>query len=298
MTTISGKTSLVALLGQPTNHSLSPIIQNAAIQEMKLDWSYMALSCSQENLETVLKGLSAINCKGLNITIPHKEHVVQFCSSLSPLAKRLRAVNTLLPDGQGGWKGFNTDVEGFINPLISMSLKKKQALVIGNGGSAKAVIEGLKRLGFAKVTIVGRSQDKINDFLNEHKIANEGLKPTIEIEGITDKNSLLTNKIQQSELIVNTSPIGMKRKEIETKNQFPLGKSIWNNLDSSKILYDLIYIPKPTAWLDLGSKKSCKTIDGLEMLIHQGAASLKLWSNCKRMPIKAMRISAENYLSD
>ena len=114
---ISGKTSLVGVLGQPITHSLSPVIHNAALQEMGLDWCYLAMPCEPEKLTSITKALRNINCKGLNITIPHKETVIELCDSISPLAKRLRAVNTLIRNKDEGWDGTNTDVEGFLAPL-------------------------------------------------------------------------------------------------------------------------------------------------------------------------------------
>lgn len=110
---ISGTTALVALLGQPVSHSLSPVMQNAALKAMGLDWSFMALPCSADDLASVLKGLEAVGCRGLNVTIPHKQAVSLLCEELSPLAQRLGAVNTLTPLPRGGWDGHNTDVEAF-----------------------------------------------------------------------------------------------------------------------------------------------------------------------------------------
>ena len=117
MVLITGKTSLVGLLGQPISHSLSPVIQNAALAEMDLDWCYIAIPCETQNLELVINALLQMNCKGLNITIPHKQNVLKACSQISPLAKRLGAVNTLIPNKEGKWTGTNTDVEGFLVPI-------------------------------------------------------------------------------------------------------------------------------------------------------------------------------------
>ena len=102
---IKGSTGLVGLLGNPVKHSLSPVMQNAAMNAMGLDWRYLALPCEEAKLKVVLEGMHAVNCRGLNVTIPHKQSVANLCTQLSPLAERLGAVNTLLPLSEGGWHG-------------------------------------------------------------------------------------------------------------------------------------------------------------------------------------------------
>ncbi|KMM17839.1 shikimate dehydrogenase, partial [Synechococcus sp. GFB01] len=113
---ITAHTALVGVLGDPVRHSLSPVMHNAALAALGLDWVYLALPTPADQLQTVLQGLEAIGCRGLNVTIPHKQAVAQLCRRLMPLAERVGAVNTLLPLEGGGWLGTNTDVEGFLAP--------------------------------------------------------------------------------------------------------------------------------------------------------------------------------------
>ena len=145
---ISGTTELIGLLGQPVSHSLSPVMHNAALKAMALDWRYMAFPCDAENLKAVLDGLQAMGCRGLSVTIPHKQQVVGLCQELSPLARRLGAVNTLTPLKEGGWHGHNTDMEGFLAPLQTQLEQwlGAEAVVLGCGGSARAVVAGLQQL--------------------------------------------------------------------------------------------------------------------------------------------------------
>ena len=117
--TISGRTSLVGVLGDPVRHSLSPQMHNAALAELGLDWVYLALPTPPKELATVVKALEAMDCRGLNVTIPHKQAVAPLTAELTPLARRLGAVNTLVRRPDGGWLGTNTDVEGFVSPLRS-----------------------------------------------------------------------------------------------------------------------------------------------------------------------------------
>ena len=112
-----GSTALVGVLGDPVRHSLSPAMHNAALAALGLDWVYLALPVAAADLATVVAALEALDCRGLNVTIPHKQAVAALAAELSPLAQRLGAVNTLVRRPGGGWLGTNTDVEGFLAPL-------------------------------------------------------------------------------------------------------------------------------------------------------------------------------------
>ena len=162
---ISSKTSFIALIGNPVNHSLSPIMQNAALQYLGLDLIYIAIPCKNEDLELVLNSLKKINCKGLNITIPHKEKVFNLCSEISPIARKLKAINTLKLNSEKEWSGTNTDVEGFLYPLKSLNLINKQSLVLGSGGAARSVIQGLINLNVSTISVVSRNKRSIDELI-------------------------------------------------------------------------------------------------------------------------------------
>ena len=293
MSTITGKTNLVGLLGQPVNHSLSPIMHNAAYEEMGLDWCYVAIPCDKDNLEQVIKALRVIDCKGLNVTIPHKQEVLKSCNQLTNIASEIKAVNTLIPEKDNQWIGANTDVEGFIMPLKDKNLIDKNVVVIGSGGSARAVVMGLNSLKVHKITIIGRNDNSLDKFITNAKELS--IKNNILIQGINNQKLNVTPYIEEAHLIVNTTPIGMKR-EITEQENIPLGPEIWENLSNKTILYDLIYTPRPTNWLKLGQQKNCFTIDGLDMLVEQGALSIKLWSGFNSVPTMTMKSSAKKHL--
>ena len=297
---ISGETSLVGLLGNPVSHSLSPVIHNAALKEMGLDWCYVAMSCESQNLSIVTKALRELNYQGLNITIPHKQNILKICNQISPLAQKLGAVNTLVPNKDGGWNGLNTDVEGFLAPLKTDDWSKKKAIILGCGGSARAVFAGLQDLNFEQITVVGRKQNTLKNFVAEmNPKDSENNNNSTLIKGLLTDEKELILEIKNANLIVNTTPVGMSSKKNSTKfsQEIPLEKNIWQHLQPETTLYDLIYTPRPTAWLSLGAKNGCKQIDGLEMLVQQGAASLKIWSNNDEVPIDVMRTAAKNYLN-
>ncbi len=289
---ISGTTALVGLLGQPVSHSLSPVMQNAALKAMGLDWCFLALPCSTDDLATALKGLEALGCRGLNVTIPHKQAVSQLCAELSPLAKRLGAVNTLIPLPNGGWYGHNTDVEGFLAPLQShdANWNGTQALVLGCGGSARAVVAGLQDLEPSSITVVGRRAETLDPFCRA--LQQERPITSVQLQPLLNNDPQVQTLIQKADLVVNTTPIGMSSHKTDQDDEMPLGTEIWNNLNSHTVLYDLIYSPRPTPWLEKGKTLGCQTFDGLEMLVQQGAAALRRWSHLDEVPVDAMRKAA------
>ena len=289
---ISGTTALVALLGQPVSHSLSPVMQNAALKAMGLDWSFMALPCSANDLATVLKGLEAVGCRGLNVTIPHKQAVALLCDELSPLAQRLGAVNTLTPLPNGGWHGHNTDVEGFLAPLHhnEVNWSGTRAVVLGCGGSARAVVAGLQDLNPSDITVVGRRAETLHPFCSDLQQGRPA--SSVQLQPLIDNDPSLQTRIQQADLVVNTTPIGMSSLQPDQGSTLPLGVDIWDNLTAQTVLYDLIYTPRPTPWLQRGDALGCRTYDGLEMLVQQGAAALRRWSGIHDVPVNAMREAA------
>ena len=285
---ISSKTSFIALIGNPVSHSLSPIMQNAALQYLGLDLIYIAIPCKDEDLELVLNSLKKINCKGLNITIPHKEKVFNFCSEISPIAKKLKAINTLKLNSQKEWSATNTDVEGFIYPLKTQNFKKNQSIVLGSGGAARSVIQGLINLNFSKISIVSRNKSSLDKLI-------ENFEGQIEIKGFLNDDYQVQNLIEEADIIVNTTPVGMKS-AINEMNLIPYGETFWRSLNSKTIVYDLIYNPAPTPLLKLSAKKGCITIDGLQMLVAQGLKSLSFWTDGLEVPFHIMNDALKNYL--
>ena len=277
---ITSKTSFIALIGNPVSHSLSPIMQNAALQYLGLDIIYIAIPCKEEDLKLVINSLKKINCKGLNITIPHKQRVFDLCSEVSPVAKSLKAINTLKLNSQKEWTGTNTDVEGFIYPLKALNFKKRHAIVLGSGGSSRSVIQGLINLKFEKITVVSRNERSLNELI-------QNFSSQKQINSLMSNDDRISDLIEETNLIVNTTPVGMQK---ENDNEsLPFGKIFWKSLNSRSIVYDLIYNPSPTPLLNLAEKKGCFTINGIEMLIAQGAKSLSFWTNGLEVPFAIMQ---------
>jgi len=284
---ISSKTSFIALIGNPVSHSLSPIMQNAALQYLGLDLIYIAIPCKDEDLELVLNSLKKINCRGLNITIPYKEKVFNLCSEISPVASKLKAINTLKLNSEKEWSATNTDVEGFIYPLKTSNLTKKKSLVLGSGGAARSVIQGLINLNLSRISVVSRNKSSLDEL-----IKNFGNQ--IELQGFLSNDNYAQNLIEEADLVVNTTPVGMKTAKNEM-NLLPYGDSFWRSLNSKTIVYDLIYNPAPTHLLKFSANKGCMTIDGLQMLVAQGLKSLSFWTNGLEVPFHIMNDALKNH---
>jgi len=285
---ISSKTSFIALIGNPVSHSLSPIMQNAAFKYLGLDLIYIAIPCKDEDLKLVLNSLKRINCKGLNITIPHKEKVFDLCSEISPIANKLKAINTLKLNSEKEWSATNTDVEGFIYPLKKLNSTKKQSIVLGSGGAARSVIQGLINLNFSKISVISRNKSSIDELT-------KNFKNQIKIQSLLNSDNQAQNLIEEADLIVNTTPVGMKTAKNET-NVLPYGEEFWRSLNSKTTIYDLIYNPAPTHLLKFGNKKGCMTIDGLQMLIAQGMKSISFWTDGLEVPFHIMNDALKKFL--
>ena len=284
---ITSKTSFLALIGNPVSHSLSPIMQNAAIQYLGLDLIYMAIPCKNEDLERVVNSLKKMNCKGLNITIPFKQKVFDMCSEISPVAKKVKAINTLKLNDNKDWIGTNTDIDGFIYPLKNLNLIKKSSLILGSGGAARSVIQGLIELKLSKITIISRKKNSLNELITN-------FKNDIEIKGLLSTKNEIKNLIQETDLIINTTPVGMSNST--NIDELPFGQGFWDSINSKTIVYDLIYNPSPTPFLKFCDKKGCMTIDGTQMLIAQGAKSLSFWTNGLEVPFEVMHDALKEYL--
>ena len=285
---ISSKTSFIALIGNPVSHSLSPIMQNAALQYLGLDLIYIAVPCKDEDLELVLNSFKKINCKGLNITIPHKEKVINLCSEISPIANKLKAINTLKLNSEKEWSATNTDVEGFIYPLKNLNLAKKKSIVLGSGGAARSVIQGLIKLNLSTISVISRNKSSLDKLI-------KNFDNQIQLEGFLNSDDQAPILIREADLIVNTTPVGMKTTRYEN-NVLPYGEAFWRSLNSGSIVYDLIYNPAPTPLLRFCAKKGCMTIDGLEMLVAQGIKSLSFWTDGLEVPFHVMNDALKKYI--
>ncbi len=286
MQRITGTTKLLGVIGDPIEHSLSPVMHNAAIASLGLDYIYLPLPIKPADLQVAIAGFNAINLVGFNATIPHKQAIVPLLSEVSSVAKVVGAVNTVWRTDTG-WSGTNTDVEGFIAPLQAYNWDWSQttAVILGHGGAARAVVVGLSQLGCTLVHVVGRNEQKLSQF--QQSWVNTSLPITLN----THPWEQLPQLISQADLVVNTTPIGM----YPHVEQSPIDEVAMQGLKQGAIAYDLIYTPNPTQFLRQAKQQGAIAIDGLEMLVQQGAAALKIWLG-QTPPVDIMRQSLQQHL--
>lgn len=286
MQVITGKTKLLGVIGDPIEHSLSPVMHNAAIAHMGLDYVYLPFPIKQADLGVAIAGFDAIGLVGFNVTIPHKQAIISLLSEVDNIAKPVGAVNTVWRT-QTGWSGTNTDVKGFIAPLQALNRDWSQTtpVILGNGGAARAVVVGCVQLGCPEIHIVGRNVQKLSQF--QQSWVDAPLPVTINVH----RWEALREVLPQADLIVNTTPIGMH----PNVEQSPLDEAAMQLLRPGAIAYDLIYNPNPTQFLQQAQQQGAIAIDGLEMLVQQGAAALKIWVG-QAPPVDIMRQALQRHL--
>ncbi len=267
---IDAETKLLAVIGNPVGHSLSPAMQNAALQKLGLNYAYLALEA--KNIGTAIEAMRELGFRGYSVTVPHKETVIQFLDSIDALAKKIGAVNTVV-NNDGFLEGYNTDALAAICSLKKMiSLKGKKANIVGAGGVARAIAFALKQEG-AFVTVFDLVPQKAESLAAEVGCSQLPLK---------DVSSA------KADLLVNATPIGMFPKTHES----PVGKSVLKNYSA---VFDVVYNPAETLLLKQAKAAGCKTISGLEMFVSQGAEQFRLWTG-REAPIKLMKKTVEHAL--
>jgi shikimate dehydrogenase len=287
MQQITGKTKLLGIIGDPVEHSLSPVMHNSAIASLGLDYIYVPFPVKPGDLATVLAGFKAVNLVGFSITIPHKQEIIPLLTEISEDAANIGAVNTVWRTASG-WKGTNTDAEGFVAPLkvLDRDWSKTTPVILGHGGAARAVIAGLANLGCREIHVVGRNIDKLARFYQSWNHAPK-ITALLKIHNWDNLSSL----IPAADLLVNTTPVGMSP-NVEAS---PVEASLMQKLKPTAIAYDLIYTPNPTQFLKLAQAQGIIAIDGLEMLLQQGVAALQIWLQ-QPVPVDVMRDSLKEYL--
>ena len=267
----TGKTKNVGVIGYPIEHSLSPVLQNAAIEKAELDYAYIAMPVKSEDLRDAVRGMRALGFRGINVTIPHKTEIMRYLDEIDEDAKIIGAVNTVV-NTDGYLKGYNTDVIGSIDALYhhGVEIKGKHVVLFGAGGAARAIIWGLLKAGAAQVTLGVRNVPKVQPvaeyFLNFLK---EG--QNLKLFNWNDEG--FEEFLKTADILINTTPLGMAPKV----DAAPPVK--WEAVKPGAFAYDIIYTPAKTRFLKDAEAHGCEILNGEEMLAGQGAAAFKLWTD-------------------
>lgn len=269
------RTPTCLLIGHPIGHSLSPLIHRAGYTQLGLDWHYAAMDVLEHDLDVVLESIDGSGLMGVNVTIPYKQAVHDRVDVLTPTAEAVGAVNTVYRK-DGRLVGDNTDVAGFLQPLLAMQdvdWSVARALILGAGGAARAVAHALTReLDLKEVAVSARRE------------ATARAIPDIDVVPWEDRNRTCV----QADLIINTTPVGMAPHD----NASPLPDDF--PFRTGQTVYDLIYAPSRTRLMMAAEAAGCTVIGGLPMLIGQAAEAFRIWTG-RQMPIEAVKKALDEH---
>jgi len=278
---ISGKTRLCGVIGDPVEHSMSPVMHNAAFSEMGIDYLYVPFRVKKEKLGEAIEGMRAFNIKGLNVTIPHKVAVLQFLDAFDDLAEKIGAVNTIVNDN-GVLRGYNTDASGFLQALLEKGIEPggKNVVVLGAGGASRAISFILADRG-AHLVILNRLLEL--DWAKElaSRISQAFAR---EVEALELSRGNLAEALGKADILVNATSVGMSPNIGET----PVDSDL---LRPELIVFDIVYNPIKTRLLREAEAAGAKTISGLDMLIWQGALAFEKWTG-QQAPVQLMKEEA------
>ncbi len=271
---LTGKTTVYGIIGHPVKHSLSPLMQTAAFEALGIDAVYVPFDVDPENLGEAVNGLRALNVKGFNVTVPHKESVIEHLDFVDEDAEFLEAVNTVKNE-DGQLTGYNTDADGFLQSLIEegIEIEDKRITMFGAGGAARAVGYAVLKGGAKFLNVVNRNFSK-------GKVVGELLGNRGNVLVFPLKETTVAALLEDTDIVINTTSVGMKPDDPPLFDYSLIPEGI--------TVVDIIYNPAETPLLKAAKEKGCKTVNGLGMLIHQGAIAFKIWTG-KEAPIEVMK---------
>jgi shikimate dehydrogenase len=257
------------LIGYPLGHSLSPLMHNAAFKALNVPAEYKLFPLKEDALDGFFEGLKSEDCPifGLNVTVPYKEKAIKYMDSMSPLAEKIRAVNTVTISNKRKLTGHNTDAPGFLAHLeeLNISTRDKRIAIVGAGGAARAIV------GVLCLTDQRPASIKIYDVatLKAAELVND-LGARIDVSVVESVNAIDDLDVDRADILINATPIGLK-----PKDPLPVDE---NMLYKNLMVYDLIYNPAQTPLLKAAKAKGAKTSNGLGMLYYQGVLAFQHWA--------------------
>lgn len=276
---ITDKTRLVGVIGWPVDDSLNPAMHNAAFTEIGLDWAYIPLPVQPQQLDQALKGLVALNFVGVNVVAPHQQAVMRYMDELSDAARITGAVNTIhIQDRK--FYGYNTDAAGFLNAMqeVGYDLQGLRVAVLGAGGAARAAIFSLASARAERITVFNRTSERaaflVDDLTEAFPASRLSFEPLN-----SETLAALPGKV---DMVINTTSVGMHPQSATCP--WPADVPI----PPDTIFYDLVYNPLDTLFLQRARVAGIRTIDGLGMLVYQGAFAFKEWTG-RPAPVEVMR---------
>ena len=261
-----------AVIGDPIDHSLSPNIHSAAFRELNLDCSYIAYKIPKGELEEGVESLKKIKIDGFNVTIPHKVEMMKYLDKVDESCSIIGAVNTVT-NNNGILKGYNTDMDGFLEPFKkrNLNVKNLKVLLLGAGGAARSIVAGFAKEQVQSITIANRTLENADNMVKFSK--------KIGISADAIKLDKIGDAVKTYDVIVNATSIGLKNEPS------PISSDMIN---SKTIVYDIVYIPINTDFLKKAKEKGATVIYGYEMLLGQATRAFEIWHGVEA-PYNAMK---------
>lgn len=278
------------LIGYPLSHSMSKVIHEAAFKSIGEEGSYELLETEPENLISRVKYLRTNGFQGFNVTIPLKVPIVLFLSGVDNVANIAGCANTIKVLDDGSLYGYNTDVYGFVEAIpenFRKEINGADIAILGNGGAARAVGVGISILKAKKIDFYVRNIINAKDTIDAVRTH----FPEVEIncrliESLKDLSSY--------KMLINTTPIGMRSKAMGIS---PVDEDVVKTMNKSSIIYDIVYNPLKTELINIAKRNGIQTIQGLDMLIYQGAKAFEIWTG-KKPDVLRMKIAALEEMID
>lgn len=282
---ISGKTKICAVIGDPIEHTMSPVMQNAAFSKLGLDYAYIPLRVSPEGLAWAVDGIRALNIRGFNVTIPHKVAIIPRLDSLDPLAEKIGAVNTVVNDN-GSLRGYNTDADGFLQALLERGAEPggRNIVVLGAGGAARAICYSLAGRE-ARLTILNRPLEMDWAEGLARRLAGD-FEIEVGVLELGDEN--LAAALAGADMLINATSVGMSPNSEDT----PVPARL---LKPGLVVFDIVYNPIRTRLRQEAEAAGARTIGGIDMLAWQGALAFEKWTG-QPAPLDLMRREAVKLL--
>ncbi|RJQ54426.1 MAG: shikimate dehydrogenase [Actinobacteria bacterium] len=282
---INGETRLAGIIGHPLTYTLSPAMHNAAFERLNMNFAYVPLIVGPESLYEAVRGLRALGFIGVNVTMPHKETVLPFMDDVASYAEMVGAVNTIhIKDGR--ITGYNTDGRAFIASLESdggFDPAGKSVVILGAGGAARSVAASLCLAKARCLTIVNRSIERAQALVETMSMRFAGCS----LVAMTPTDAAVEKAVKSSDLLVSAIPVGLDATELPPALQF---------VSKKQLVFDLVYTPAKTPVVEAAEAKGARGINGLGMLVYQGANAFEIWTQ-RTPPVDVMLEAAREALS-
>lgn len=279
---ITGHTELIGLIATPIRHSKSPMMHNTAFEALGLDYVYLAFDFGPDKLTDVVTGLRAMGVRGFNVSMPYKTEILNYLDVVDESAKLIGACNTVVNEG-GKFHGYNTDGMGYMAGLKDNGFDPtgKKITVLGSGGAATAIVMQAAIDGVAEISIFNGDDPFYGRAEHNAQVINENTDCKATVYHLEDRERL-KKEISESYILANATNVGMGA--LEGQKLIPDTSYLYPEL----IVTDVVYSPAETALLKMAREYGCRTMNGLPMMLFQGAAAFKLWTGLD-MPIDAVK---------